>query len=192
MPLGFGHSGKLAYVSAYSNTPIYSSNDAVTIGGVLLRFFGFSPNATNIIYSLAVMAVMILYATPLVHRIFDAKDSSPDLRNSGKSECLTTQGLSYLHCGADWRNTGLPLGCSDSYHLEFHCLLVPKCEIIVDRTRILWLIGGELKTLWREIQLRSVERTGLQKSFEDASIYICTQHTSSISICLIRNETLPE
>ncbi|KAF5685703.1 GABA permeas UGA4 [Fusarium denticulatum] len=61
---------KLSYVSPRSNMPIYTTM-FLTVGGMLMLCLGFSPIASETIYSLAVIAVMVLYALPMVFRIFD-------------------------------------------------------------------------------------------------------------------------
>ncbi|PNP77456.1 hypothetical protein FNYG_09332 [Fusarium nygamai] len=61
---------KLSYVSPRSNMPIYTTM-FLTVGGMLMLCLGFSPIASETIYSLAVIAVMVLYALPMIFRIFD-------------------------------------------------------------------------------------------------------------------------
>ncbi|KAK6819469.1 hypothetical protein PG987_015952 [Apiospora arundinis] len=74
---------KLCYVSPRSNMPIYTTT-FLTIGGMLMLCLGFSPIASTTIYSLAVIAVMVLYALPMVFRIFDGGRWVPGPWNYGR------------------------------------------------------------------------------------------------------------
>ncbi|KAK6851477.1 hypothetical protein PG995_012599 [Apiospora arundinis] len=74
---------KLCYVSPRSNMPIYTTT-LLTIGGMLMLCLGFSPIASTTIYSLAVIAVMMLYALPMVFRIFDGGRWVPGPWNYGR------------------------------------------------------------------------------------------------------------
>ncbi|KAF5552738.1 GABA permease [Fusarium phyllophilum] len=58
---------KLSYVSPRRNMPIYTTM-FLTVGGMLMLCLGFSPIASETIYSLA---VMVLYALPMIFRAFD-------------------------------------------------------------------------------------------------------------------------
>jgi hypothetical protein len=74
---------KLACVSPYNNMPIYSSM-AVTFGGILMLCLGFSSIASNTIYSLSVIAITVLYITPVISCIFDGGRWNLRPRNLGK------------------------------------------------------------------------------------------------------------
>ncbi|CCT62528.1 related to UGA4-GABA permease-also involved in delta-aminolevulinate transport [Fusarium fujikuroi] len=67
---GYALNYKLSYVSPRSNMPIYTTM-FLTIGGMLMLCLGFSPIASETIYSLAIIAVMVLYALPMIFRVFD-------------------------------------------------------------------------------------------------------------------------
>ncbi|KAG5757621.1 hypothetical protein H9Q72_014233 [Fusarium xylarioides] len=58
---------KLSYVSPRCNMPIYTTM-FLTVGGMLMLCLGVSPIASETIYSLA---VMVLYALPMIFRAFD-------------------------------------------------------------------------------------------------------------------------
>ncbi|KAG7438650.1 putative amino-acid permease [Fusarium oxysporum f. sp. raphani] len=74
---------KLSYVSPRSNMPIYTTM-FLTIGVMLMLCLGFSPIASETIYSLAVIAVMVLYALPMIFRVFDNGRWVPGPRNMGR------------------------------------------------------------------------------------------------------------
>lgn len=67
---GLVYNEKLYYVSPRSNMPVYTTI-SLTFGGMLMLCLAFSPIASETIYSLAVIAIMILYALPMAFRIFD-------------------------------------------------------------------------------------------------------------------------
>ncbi|SCO79479.1 related to UGA4-GABA permease-also involved in delta-aminolevulinate transport [Fusarium oxysporum] len=74
---------KLPYVSPRSNMPIYTTI-FLTIGDMLMLCLGFSPIASETIYSLAVIAIMVLYALPMIFRVFDNGRWVPGPRNMGR------------------------------------------------------------------------------------------------------------
>ncbi|TXC03915.1 hypothetical protein FocTR4_00000972 [Fusarium oxysporum f. sp. cubense] len=74
---------KLSYVSPRSNMPIYTTM-FLTIGGMLMLCLGFSPIASETIYSLAVIAIMVLYALPMIFRVFDNGRWVPGPWNMGR------------------------------------------------------------------------------------------------------------
>ncbi|UZP36907.1 hypothetical protein NXS19_004723 [Fusarium pseudograminearum] len=63
--------------------PIYS-NVLVTVGGVILLFLAMSPIVSSIIYSLAVIAVMLMYALPMSFRVFHGGRWVPGPWNYGR------------------------------------------------------------------------------------------------------------
>ncbi|WXC58423.1 hypothetical protein SNK03_004322 [Fusarium graminearum] len=80
---GLVFNDKLAHVWIYSNMPIYS-NVLVTNGGDILLFLAMSPMASSIIYSLAVIAVMLMYALPMSFRVFHGGRWVPGPWNYGR------------------------------------------------------------------------------------------------------------
>lgn len=80
---GLAYNDKLAHIDPRSNMPLWSSV-MITAGGILMLSFGFSPIASNIIYSLAVIAVMVLYVIPMFFRIFHGGRWIPGPWNLGK------------------------------------------------------------------------------------------------------------
>lgn len=74
---------ELSYVSPRSNMPIYTTM-FLSIGGMLMLCLGFSPIASETIYSLADTAVMVLYALPMIFRVFDNGRWVPGPWNMGR------------------------------------------------------------------------------------------------------------
>lgn len=74
---------KLSYVSPRSNMPIYTTM-FLSIGGMLMLCLGFSPIASETIYSFADTAVMVLYALPMIFRVFDNGRWVPGPWNMGR------------------------------------------------------------------------------------------------------------
>ncbi|CAG7562633.1 unnamed protein product [Fusarium equiseti] len=74
---------KLTYIWPYSKMPIFSSI-LVSGGGAALLFLAFSPIASSIIYSLAVMTLNFTYALPMVFRIFNGGRWIPGPWHYGK------------------------------------------------------------------------------------------------------------
>ncbi|KAK1983582.1 hypothetical protein LZ30DRAFT_588073 [Colletotrichum cereale] len=65
---GHIYNDKLSYVSPRSKLPPYT-NVFLSVGGILIMCLAFSPIASQIIYSLVVIATMIMYGLPMVFRI---------------------------------------------------------------------------------------------------------------------------
>jgi Ca2+/Na+ antiporter len=61
---------KLSYVLHQSNMPIYATM-FLTFSGMLMLYLGFSPITSETIYSLAIIAVIVLYTLPMIFRIFN-------------------------------------------------------------------------------------------------------------------------
>ncbi|RKK29158.1 hypothetical protein BFJ66_g2496 [Fusarium oxysporum f. sp. cepae] len=80
---GMLFNGKPSYVSPRINMPIYTTM-FLTIGGMLILCLGFSPIAPETIYSLAVIAIMVLYALHMIFRVFDNGRRVPGPWNMGR------------------------------------------------------------------------------------------------------------
>ncbi|PCD45769.1 hypothetical protein AU210_001199 [Fusarium oxysporum f. sp. radicis-cucumerinum] len=80
---GMLFNGKPSYVSPRINMPIYTTM-FLTIGGMLILCLGFSPIAPETIYSLAVIAIMVLYALHMIFRVFDNGRWVPGPWNMGR------------------------------------------------------------------------------------------------------------
>lgn len=80
---GLPHGKVIGRINTSLNIPVYSIL-LLAFGGCLILLFGLSPEASSIIYSLAVIATMLNFLPPMILRVYQGQNFVPGPFNYGR------------------------------------------------------------------------------------------------------------